>query len=84
DEATKDPAKPILVSTDADYMIWCGADALIYAYTERDITRYVETEIYWYDVHTGRKVLVGKESDDYYDMVPLEAPPREEIDEGQE
>lgn len=64
DAAMKDPAEPLLISTDADYMFWCGADALIYAYTERDITRYVETEIYWYDVHTGRRVIVGKESDD--------------------
>ena len=77
----RNSAEPVLVSTDADYMIWCGADALIYAYDESDYERYFETEIYWYDVHTGRKVMVGKESDDYNNMFPVEATNKQPTEE---
>ncbi|NIR15039.1 MAG: hypothetical protein GWN86_14290, partial [Desulfobacterales bacterium] len=66
---------PILVaSLDANRRIWCGTDTLVYIYGERDITRYVEMDVYLYDVHTGRKVLVGKDKEGY-SIVPMACTP---------
>lgn len=72
--ALKNPGEPVLVSPDTNYMIWCGPDALIYIYTERDVTRYVEDVVYWYDVYTGRRVLIGKETEDIH-IAPMACTP---------
>ena len=74
DVATKNSDGPILVSKDAEYMIWCGPDALIYIYSTTHPERYVESEVYWYDIKTGRKVLVGKETEDIY-IAPMACTP---------
>jgi len=79
--AARNTGAPVLVSPDSDHMIWCGNDALIYAYDESDYERYFKTEIYWYDIHTGRKVMVGKEGDDYDNMFPVEATNKQQTEE---
>jgi hypothetical protein len=66
--------EPVLVSLYAKYMIWCGPDALIYLYHKASYERYVPTEVYWYDLHTGRKVLVGKDTGDIY-IAPMACAP---------
>lgn len=57
--------EPILVSLNRHGMLWCGSDALIYGYQESSPDRYIESEEYWYDINTRRKVLIGKETDDF-------------------
>lgn len=74
DVAKKYTGEPILLSRDAYYPLWCGNDALIYILDESTHERYVEEEVYRYDIHTGRRFLVGKGSEDVY-IAPMACTP---------